>query len=158
MRTKLFLLIVAIATSFTSCKKDEVTFEQGQINFKANGNVVNCTLGVTGQYTIGNTVTLSGTAQSGTSMAKSLTVVIENASGTGTYDDTGINTEQVVFTYSDGANVYATHWNNVLVGDASMNVEILTTSEFKGTFTGTLKKQDGSASVSITEGKAWVTY
>lgn len=158
MKTKLFLLIMAIATFFTSCKKDEVTFEKGQINFKANGNAVNCTIGVTGQYTIGNTVTLSGTDQSGISMPKSLTVVLEDVSGAGTYDDAGTDQKKVVYTYSDGANVYATHWNDVLVGDASMTVEILTASEFKGTFTGTLKKQDGSASISITDGKAWVTY
>jgi len=152
MKKLAILLLAAMpAIVFQSCKKS-TAFEKGQISFKANGSNVTCDIGVAGQLTFNNTITLSGTAQSGLT-TKSINIVLPNAvMGVNESQESG---DHLVITYSSMTDIYATHWDNDLVGAGSIDIEIMETNEIKGEFTATLKKQDGSGTVEITEGKAW---
>lgn len=144
-------LVVAGALSFQSCKKS-TAFEKGTISFKADGTTVVCNIGVVGQYTIGNTVTISGNQQSGI-VTRTFGITCPNA-------QLGINQSQpsgdhLVITYTSNLDMYATHWDDVLLGEGEVDFEIISADEIKATFSGVLKKQNGGGSVTITDGKAW---
>jgi hypothetical protein len=144
-------LVVAGALAFQSCNKS-TKFEKGTISFKVNGKTVVCNSAVAGQITIGNTVTISGHQQSGV-MTKQIVIVCPNAVlGTNHTQPSG---DHLVIAYTSSVDLYATHWDDELVGDAEIDFEIISPDEIKATFSGTLKKQDGSETITITDGKAW---
>ena len=142
--------LIMAAASFTSCKKD-TSFQKGKVVGKVNGKAYSSSYSANASY-IGNILTIGtqGTV-SGDIYPTQLMITFEQ----GVEGNAGTSDNMVV-SGSKGADAFATHWDDVLVGSASGSIEVLNSSECKGTFSATVKTQSGSKTFEITDGKYWL--
>lgn len=143
-------LAFAIVLTAVSCKKS-TTFEKGSIVFNLDGKTFSSKYSANATYMAPGILSLMAQGNlSGDILPTQVQITFEEA-----VEGTSVGSDKLVIGGSKGADTFATHWDNQLVGSASGTIDVLNSDECKGTFEATMKTKGGKA-YKLTDGKFWL--
>lgn len=152
--SKLFILLLALTFTFSSCKKEEedtAPNSEGSITAKVNGQPFDATLSV--QATLSSSVfAFAGSGTTSANDVRQINISIADYNGTGTYNFSVAGSTAI---WSEGTSASDIYTANFIIGSGQVVITEVTDSEIKGTFefTGSNAGGGGSETRTITEGK-----